>query len=29
MLVTFAGWPAQRYRAWLEDTLAATLLASS
>lgn len=29
MLVAFAGWSAERYRAWLEDTLAAALLASS
>lgn len=27
LLVTFAGWSAERYRAWLEETLAAALLA--
>jgi len=26
LLLTFAGWSAQRYRAWLEETLAAVLL---
>lgn len=26
MLLTFAGWSAERYRAWLEETLAAVLL---
>ena len=27
MLVTFAGWSVKRYRAWLEQTLVAALLA--
>jgi AcrR family transcriptional regulator len=28
LLVTFAGWSPERYRAWLEETLAAVLLGS-